>query len=70
MQIDGEGVENMFINMMLQKKLQKYTYEKTPFHDTLFGNGLNKFQAIIWYDEILWDFIVILPKLILTNHCH
>jgi hypothetical protein len=32
MQIDGEGVENMFINMMLQKRLQKYTYEKTLFH--------------------------------------
>jgi len=47
MQIDGEGVENMFINMMLLKKLQKYTYEKTPFHGTLFGNRLKKFQAII-----------------------
>jgi hypothetical protein len=31
MQIDGEGVENMFINMMFQKKLQKYTYEKTLY---------------------------------------
>jgi hypothetical protein len=32
MQIGGEGVENMFVNMMLKNKLLKYTYPKRyPF---------------------------------------
>jgi hypothetical protein len=33
MQIGGEDIENMAMNMML---------EKAPFHAFLFGDGLNK----------------------------
>ncbi len=28
MQIGGEGIENMFVNIMLKNKLLKYTYPK------------------------------------------
>jgi hypothetical protein len=28
MQIGGEGIENMFVNMMLKNKHLKYTYPK------------------------------------------
>ncbi len=35
MQIGGEGIENLFVNMGLGK---------TPFHASLLGKGLNIFQ--------------------------
>ncbi len=40
MQIGGENIENMVMNMMLENK----TLEKAPFHAFLFGDGLN----ILW----------------------
>jgi hypothetical protein len=40
MQIGGEDIENMVMNMMLENK----TLKKAPFHAFLFGDGLN----ILW----------------------
>jgi hypothetical protein len=40
MQIVGENIENMVMNMMLGKR----TLKKAPFHAFLFGDGLN----ILW----------------------
>jgi len=42
MQIGGEGIENLFVNVMLEKKLKRYTFENTPFYVSLLGNGVNK----------------------------
>jgi len=44
-QIGGEGIENMFMNMVLEKtNLYKYAHAKaTPFHPSLLGNGINIF---------------------------
>jgi hypothetical protein len=36
MQIGGEDIENMVLNVMLEKK----TLKKAPFHAFLFGDGL------------------------------
>jgi len=36
MQIGGEDIENMVLNMMLEKK----TLKKAPFHAFLFEDGL------------------------------
>jgi hypothetical protein len=44
MQIDEECIQNLLLNMVLEKKsLKKHKY-KTTFHAFSFGNGLNKFQ--------------------------
>jgi hypothetical protein len=46
MQIGGKDIEFLlfFVNMALEKKTLKIcTFEKTPFHASLLGNGLNKF---------------------------
>jgi hypothetical protein len=33
MQIDEKDIENLFVNMALEKKLKKkHIFEKTPFH--------------------------------------
>jgi hypothetical protein len=40
----GKGIENPFVNMVLKKKLlKKHKSKKTPFHASMFGNGLSKF---------------------------
>jgi hypothetical protein len=45
MQIGGEGMENLFVNMVLDRKaLKVHKSKKTPFHASLLRNGLNIFQ--------------------------
>jgi hypothetical protein len=45
MQIGGECIEYLLVNMVLAKKTsKKHKYEKTHFHAYSLGNGLNKFQ--------------------------
>jgi hypothetical protein len=42
MQIGGEGFENLLVNMVLKNKtLKGHKSKKTPFHASLFGNGLS-----------------------------
>jgi hypothetical protein len=49
MQIGGKDIEFFCVNMALKKKTLKIcTFEKTPFHASLFGNGLNK----LWFGVI------------------
>jgi hypothetical protein len=43
-QIGGEAIENLFVSMVLRKKLLKNKSKKTQFHASLLGNGLNKCQ--------------------------
>jgi len=44
MQIAGENIENLFMNMMLDKnKLKNPRFKRTSFHASLFGNELNIF---------------------------
>jgi hypothetical protein len=44
MQIGGESIENLPMNMVLgKKKFTKQKFEKTKFYASLLGNGLNKF---------------------------
>jgi hypothetical protein len=46
MQIGGECIEYLLVNMALVKKTSKrHKYEKTHFHASSLGNGLNKFQV-------------------------
>lgn len=43
MKIDEKDIKNLFVNMVLEKKIKKNTYlEKTPFHVPLLKNKLNK----------------------------
>jgi hypothetical protein len=43
MWIDGEGIQNLLVNMELEKKtLKRHNSKKTPFHVSSLGNGLNK----------------------------
>jgi hypothetical protein len=43
-QIGEKCIEN-FMNMVLKKKLiNKHKYQKRPFHASLLGDELNKFQ--------------------------
>jgi hypothetical protein len=43
-QIGETSIENLFANMLLEKKLEKHRFEKTPFHTYWLGSGLNIFQ--------------------------
>jgi len=44
MQIGGEGIENLLIHMVLEKKkLAKSKPKNTPLCAYLFWNGINKF---------------------------
>ncbi len=72
MQIGGERIENLLMNMVSKTKerAHMHTHTHTQIHASLFENGLTKFQTRIWYDKILWDFIVVLPKPTPMNHCH
>jgi hypothetical protein len=42
MQIGEKSVENMFMNMVIKKKIQKHKSKKTSFHAYLLENELNK----------------------------
>jgi hypothetical protein len=45
MQIGGECIEYLLVNMVLPRKTSKiHKYEKTHFHASSLENGLNKFQ--------------------------
>ncbi len=45
MQIGGENIENIFENMVLEKKpLKKHRSKNTSFSAYLFRNGLKKFK--------------------------
>jgi hypothetical protein len=40
MQIAGEDIENIIMNMVLEKNtLKRHKYEKTPFHASSLGMG-------------------------------
>jgi len=52
-QIGGEAIENLFVNMVLRKKLQKNKFKKTQFHASLLGNGLNKCQQLTKSEVVL-----------------
>ncbi len=44
MQIGGEDIENLFINIMSDKnKLENHIFKRTSFHASLFGDELNIF---------------------------
>jgi hypothetical protein len=47
MQIDEEGIENLFVIMVLKNEI-KQNFKKISFHASFLGNGLNKFQVKIW----------------------
>ncbi len=62
MQIGGETIEILLVNIVLEKKTFKnIDLKKTHFHVSLFGNGLNQ-------DKTPWNLIVVLLKPILMNH--
>jgi hypothetical protein len=45
MQIGGERIEYLLVNMVLAKKTSKgHKYEKMHSHASSLGNGLKKFQ--------------------------
>jgi hypothetical protein len=45
MQIGGECIEYLLVNMVLARKTSKiHKYEKTHFHAFSLGSELNKFQ--------------------------
>jgi hypothetical protein len=49
MQIGGEGIENLFMNMVSKTKTKHtHTHKHTQIHTSLFENGLTKFQTRIW----------------------
>ncbi len=49
MQICGENIENMFVNMMLEKKhLKRHKSKNTSLDAYLFKNGLKKFKFEIF----------------------
>jgi hypothetical protein len=47
MQIGGEDIEILIVNIALDFFLKKH-YEKTPFCAFLLRNGLNRFWVRIW----------------------
>ncbi len=52
MQIGGEDIENLFMNVILKKIKIKNT-----FPCNCIGHGLNKIWVTIWQDEISWDHV-------------
>jgi hypothetical protein len=67
MQIDGECIEYLLVNMVLTKKSsKKHKYEQAYFHASSFGNGLNKFQ--VSKVQQLEESKVVLPRPALMNH--
>ncbi len=44
MQIGGEDIENLFMNIISDKnKFKNHIFKRTSFHGSLFGNELNIF---------------------------
>ncbi len=43
MQISGKHIKIPLVNMVLEFFFEKHKFEKTPFHASLLGNGLNIF---------------------------
>jgi hypothetical protein len=68
MQIGGENIENMFVNMMLEKKpLKRHKSKNTSLDAYLFRNGLKTFKfEIVQVIELK----VILPKRTPMNYLH
>jgi len=55
MQIGGECIEYLLVNMVLAKKTSKrHKYEKMHFHASSLGNELNKFQFEIAQSTTTW----------------
>jgi len=55
MQIDGEGIENLLVNMMLKNNNLKDTnFKTTPFHTSLRMNGL-EFEIVQMTTYDLWN---------------
>lgn len=44
MPINGKGIRNLLMNIVLQKKKLIHIFEKTHFYASKLGNGLNKVQ--------------------------
>jgi hypothetical protein len=66
MQIHGEYIENMLVNMELNLFYKKKTLiQKKPFHVSSFANGLNIFHfgivQVMTYDLQLMEFKVVMP---------
>jgi hypothetical protein len=55
MQIDGKGIEDLFMNMVLENNNLKDTnLETTPFHASLLVNGL-QFEIVQLMTYDLWN---------------
>jgi hypothetical protein len=68
LQIGGENIENMFVNMMLKKKpLKRHKSKNTSLDAYFFRNGLKKFKFVIVQ---VMEPKVILPKPTPMNHLH
>jgi hypothetical protein len=71
MQIGGECIEYLLVNMVLAKKTSKrHKYEKTHFYASSLGNGLKKFQLEVSKVQQLEESKIVLPKPTLMNHHH
>jgi len=52
MQIGGESIEHLLVNMVLGKRtFTKHKFEKTKLYASLLGNGLNK--ILIWNVQMM-----------------
>jgi len=68
LQIGGENIENMFVNMMLKKKpLKRHKSKNTSLDAYFFRNGLKKLKFVIVQ---VMEPKVILPKPTPMNHLH
>jgi hypothetical protein len=68
LQIGGENIENMFVNMMLEEKpFKRHQSKNTSLDAYLFRNGLKKFK----FEKFqVMERKVILPKPTPMNHLH
>jgi hypothetical protein len=56
MQIDGDGLENLLANMVLENyNLKDRNLKTTPFHTSLVVNGL-QFEIVQMMTYDLWNF--------------
>jgi hypothetical protein len=69
MKIGGESIQNILVNMVLEKKkkFKRHKFEKTCFHASSFGNGLNKF---LFGTIQSMELKSILPRFVLRIHHH
>jgi hypothetical protein len=54
MQIGGEGIEKLFMNVVLKKNCKNTEIQKTQIHASFLKHVLNQFWDEIWSDKILW----------------